>query len=146
MCRYELIHSNKATLKTLDTVNIVFLLLTAGIAYMTWSTLGHTHVSLFLFSALLLPLVRHKAAARNNRLLMLLYSLGCAAAGGYTTYAGIGKTLTVVNENGWTPYVAGVLAINVVGVASLYASMYTARQLVNLFEDPGKNKGKSKSK
>lgn len=112
----------------------MFLLLSAVLAYETYTTLGHPHLHPAIFAAFVLPLIRLKAA-KNNKVLMLLYSLLSTASGAYVLYAGVGKTLTVINANGCNTYYGSVLALNLLGAGSFFAAMVYARLLVGLFDD-----------
>eukprot|EP00045_Choanoeca_perplexa_P015997 m.209412 g.209412 ORF g.209412 m.209412 type:complete len:166 (+) comp17140_c2_seq3:1309-1806(+) len=133
--RYKDITAKKKLLQKLYYVTSLFWACAAAIAFVSYQDTGVPFFHPAAFLGALLPVVGHYGTKRQNALYLACFSFGCALFTGYILYMGIGRTMTVVQANGFKPYYGVVLAIGVLGSAAHIMCMITARSLIELMDN-----------
>ncbi|EGD81446.1 hypothetical protein PTSG_02167 [Salpingoeca rosetta] len=129
--KYNQLSEYKPKLRKVMLVLNAFYLITAIVSAYVYKQNGSTYLHPAIFAGLGLQVLASRALKRNSAGILVLFSTLTSVAGAYLVYAGVGRTMTVIEIAGASPFTIFLLVVNALGALGHLVAVYYARRLVD---------------
>eukprot|EP00043_Microstomoeca_roanoka_P018041 m.190345 g.190345 ORF g.190345 m.190345 type:complete len:244 (-) comp16756_c0_seq4:94-825(-) len=128
--KYDKLSALKPRLRQALAATSVFYVVSAGLMAWTYSQTSETYLHPAVFLGSLLQFIAYPALKKNAAAPLVAFSTLCGLVAAYLLYAGVGRTITVMEIKGVAPFSALILVVNALGCFAHLAAVYYARMLI----------------